>query len=63
MEKLEILERIVGLTQSSFVDDNYTASNIHQLFDDCVEMAIDELEDYGIGYTEEEIRNYFNNKI
>lgn len=63
MEKLEILERIVGLTQSSFVDDNYTASNIHQLFDDCVEMAIDELEDYGIDYTEEEITNYFNNKL
>lgn len=61
MVKLEILKRIVGLTQSSFVDDNYTPATIHQLFDDCVEMAIDELEDYGIDYTEEEIRNYFNN--
>jgi hypothetical protein len=63
MEKLEILKRIVNLTQSSFVDDNYTPATIHQLFDDCIEMAIDECEDYGIDYTEEEIREYFTNKL
>ena len=63
MEKLEILEGIVGLTQSSFVDENYTEKTIHKLFEDCVQFAIDELEDYGIPYTEEEIRNYFEGKI
>lgn len=63
MEKLEILDGIVSMATSSFVDDNYTPSTIHRLFDDCVEFAIDELEDYGIPYTEEEIRNYLKNKI
>lgn len=63
MEKLEILDGIVSMASSSFVDDNYTPSTIHQLFDDCVEFAIDELEDYGIPYTEEEIRNYLKGKI
>jgi hypothetical protein len=63
MEKLEILEGIVNLTQSSFVDENYTEATIHKLFEDCVQFAIDELEDYGIPYTEEEIRNYFEGKI
>jgi hypothetical protein len=63
MEKLEILEGIVHLTQSSFVDENYTEETIHTLFEDCVQFAIDELEDYGIPYTEEEIRDYFDNQI
>ena len=60
MEKVEVFERIIDLTQSSFVDDNYTSSNIHQLIDDCVDYAIEELDDYGIDYNEEEVRNYFN---
>ena len=63
MDKQEILDGIVSMASSSFVDDNYTPSTIHQLFDDCVEFAIEELEDYGIPYTEEEIRNYLKNKI
>jgi hypothetical protein len=58
-----ILERIVGLTQSSFVDDNYTEKTIHKLFEDSVEFAMDEMEEYGIDCTEEEIRNYFDGKI
>ena len=60
MEKVEVFERIIDLTQSSFVDDNYTSSNINQLIDDCVDYAIEELDDYGIDYNEEEVRNYFN---
>jgi hypothetical protein len=63
MEKLEILEGIVNLTQSSSVDDNYTEKTIHKLFEDCVQFAIDELEDYGIPYTEKEIKDYFKGKI
>ena len=63
MEKVEVLERIIDLTQSSFVDDNYTSSNIHQLINECVEYTIEELDDYGIDYIEEEIKNYFNKKI
>jgi hypothetical protein len=63
MEKLEILEGIVGLTQSSFVDENYTEKTIHKLFEDCVQFAIDELEDYGIPYTEEEIKDYYSQKL
>lgn len=63
MDKQEILDGIVRLASSSFVDDNYTPSTIHRLFDDSVEFAIEELEDYGIPYTEEEIRNYLKNKI
>ena len=59
---LEILEGIVDLTQSSFVDDNYTEYTFHKLFEDSVEFAMDECEDYGIEYTEEEIRNYFEGK-
>jgi hypothetical protein len=63
MEKLEILENIVGMLHSSFIDDNYTSSTAHRIYDDCVEYAIEELEEYGIPYTEEEIRNYFEGKI
>ena len=61
--KLEILERIVNLTDSSFVDDNYTDYTIHKLFEDTVEFAMDELDDNGIDYTEKEIRDYFECKI
>ena len=61
--KLEILERIVNLMDSSFVDDNYTDYTIHKLFEDAVEFAMDELDDNGIEYTEKEIRDYFECKI
>jgi hypothetical protein len=63
MTKLEILENIVGMLHSSFIDDNYTSSTADQIYDDCVEYAIEQLDDYGIPYTEEEIRNYFQGKI
>ena len=63
MEKLEILDGIVGMLQSSFVDDNYTDKTIHKLFEDSVEFAMEEMEDYGIDCNEEEIRDYFNGKI
>jgi len=61
--KEEILERIVNLTDSSFVDDNYTDYTIHKLFEDAVEFAMDELDDNGIDYAEKEIRDYFECKI
>ena len=60
MTKEEILERILNLSQSSFVDENYDENTIHQLFDDMVEYACDECEDYDIEYTEEEIVDFLN---
>ena len=63
MTKVEILEKVINLASSSFVDDNYDETNIHKLFDDSVEYACDECEDYGIDYTEEEIAKYLQNYL
>lgn len=63
MTKVEILNRIVDLSQSSFVDENYDENNIHQLFDDMVEYAMEECEDYDVEYTEEEIVTFFQKHL
>ena len=62
--KEEILERIIDLAESDwFVEDNYTEETIHKLFEDSVEFAMEEMDWGGIDYNEEEIRDYFEDRI
>ena len=64
MTKSEILETAINIGSSpSFIDDNYTPSTIHQLYDDTFQYIVDEFEDYGIDYTEEEIAKYLQNNL
>ena len=68
MTKLEILEKTINLASSSFVDDNYYDDWIDdidtdKLYNDMFQYVVDEFEDYGIDYTEEEIVKYLQNNL
>jgi hypothetical protein len=68
MTKAEILERVINLASSSFVDENYYDAIIDdidtdRLYDDMFEYVVDEFEEYDIEYTEEEITQYLLNNL
>jgi hypothetical protein len=68
MTKAEILERVINLASSSFVDENYYDENnddidTDRLYDDMFEYVVDEFEEYDIEYTEEEITQYLLNNL
>ena len=63
MTKLEILEKAINLASSSFVDENYYDEEIDdidtdKLYTDMFQYVVEEFEEYGIDYTEEEIVDY-----
>ena len=63
MTKLEILEKAINLASSSFVDENYYDEQIDdidtdKLYTDMFQYVVEEFEEYGIDYTEEEIVDY-----
>ena len=60
MSKSEILERAMSIaTSDSFIEDNYYVDgygvDYENLIQDTIDYIIDELEDYGIEYTESEV--------
>jgi hypothetical protein len=68
MTKAEILERVINLASSSFVDENYYDENnddidTDRLYDDMFEYVVEEFEEYDIEYTEEEITQYLLNNL
>ena len=60
MSKSEILETVMGIaTCPAFIEDNYYVDgygvDYENLIQDTIDHIIDELEDYGIEYTESEV--------